>query len=142
VQTYLTATQYVATARLLLQDNVTPYRYPDTTLVTALNVALDELGRLRPDIWLDLKYHNPILKGDIRDGVPMPYTTNDISVDSSGNYNVTQGTVIPVPNKYRVVVDWFVSGWAQILDVADTQDQRAQAFMAKFQQHLTTLNAA
>jgi hypothetical protein len=39
-------------------------------------------------------------------------------------------------------LDWFVNGWSQFLDVTDTQDARAQGFMAKFQSHLTTLSAA
>ena len=47
-----------------------------------------------------------------------------------------------MPNKYRSAVDWFVTGWTQFLDVTDTQDQRAQAFVTKFQSHLIALNAA
>lgn len=141
-QTYPTATQYVATARLLLQDAIAPYRYPDQIILTALNVAMDELGRLRPDILLDLKYQQPLGKGDTGDGVPSPYTVSDLSVNPDGTYNITLGTPVPVPNKYRSAVDWFVTGWTQFLDVTDTQDQRAQAFITKFQSHLIALNAA
>lgn len=141
-QHYLTATQYVATARLLLQDNVAPYRYSDNSILGSLNVAMDELGRMRPDMFLDLKYQQPLRRGDTDDGVPGPYSLRDIVVNSDGTYNIARGTMVPVPGKYRSAVDWFVSGWLQMLDVADMQDQRAQAFMMKFQQHLITLNAA
>ena len=86
-QTYPTVTHYVATARLLLQDEIAPYRYPDQTIIIALNVAMDELGRLRPDILLDLKYQNPLTKGDTGDGVPGPYSTTDIAMNPDGTYN-------------------------------------------------------
>jgi len=59
-----------------------------------------------------------------------------------GSYNLAKGTLVPVPSKYMSALDWFVNGWSQFLDVTDTQDQRAQAFIVKFQAHLTTLSAA
>lgn len=131
-QRYRTVAAYIQVARLSLQDMITPYRYPDTTLLTALNIGLGEMGRIRPDMFLDLKYQHPLRKGDTDDGVPPVYTPADI----------TLGTLVPVPGKYDAVLDWFVGGWCQFLDVTDTQDARAQGFMAKFQAHLTTLNAA
>jgi hypothetical protein len=141
-QTYYTATNYVAAARLTLQDAVAPYRYPDEDVVGALNIAMAELGRIRPDILLDLKYMRPIVKGDIGDGVPGPYAVSDIAVNPDGTYNTSQGTLVPISVKYTQAVNWFIAGWLQMYDVTDTQDQRAQGFMAKFQQHLLTLNAA
>jgi hypothetical protein len=141
-QFYYTATAYVNTARTVLQDLVAPYRYPDNEITDALNIAMAELGRIRPDILLDLKYQHPLTKGDIGDGVPGPYTTSDIVVNPDGTYNVSKGTLVPVPVKYYQTVNWFVTGWLQMYDVADTQDARAQGFMAKFQQHLLMLNAA
>jgi hypothetical protein len=141
-QHYRTATLYVAMARLNLQDMVAPYRYPDTTLLLALNVGLSELGRIRPDMYLDLKYQNPLRKGDVDDGTPPTYTTADIVLNPDGTYDIVAGTLVPVPSKYTSAVDWFVNGWVQFTDVTDTQDARAQGFMAKFQTHLTTLSAA
>jgi hypothetical protein len=141
-QFYYTVTAYVDTARTVLQDWVAPYRYSDANVIGALNIGMAELGRIRPDILLDLKYQYPLTKGDIGDGVPGPYALADIVVNSDGTYNVAKGTPVPVPVKYYQVMNWFVTGWLQMYDVADTQDQRAQGFMAKFQQHLLMLNAA
>ena len=141
-QTYVDVTHYVYMARLELQDLILPYRYPDTTVVRALNRAVAELSRLRPDILLDLKYQSPLGKGDIDDGIPSQYAITDIGFDSAGNYVEGKGTFVPIPSKYISAVEWFMPGWLQFFDVTDTQDQRAQGFLAKFQQHLITLNAA
>lgn len=141
-QWYPDVTHYVIVARLELQDMIEPYRYPDSVVVRALNTAMAELGRIRPDVLLDLKYQRPLKKGDTGDGVPMYYTTADIGFDTNQNYAEGKGTLVPVPVKYMTPVEWFVNGWCQFLDVTDTQDQRAQAFLAKFQQQLLTVNAA
>ena len=125
-----------------MQDAVWPYRYPDTTLLIALNVGVGEMGRIRPDMFLDLKYQQPLSKGDTNDGNPPLYTTADVATDTSGNYILGKGTLVPVPTKYVSTLDWFINGWSQFLDVTDTQDARAQGFIAKFQSHLTTLSAA
>lgn len=139
-QRYRTASVYVTLARLTLQDEVAPYRYTDQTVLDALNLALDEVGRIRPDIFLDLKYQRPLIKGDTGDGVPPLYTLSDIVANPDGTYG-PGGTLVPVPNKYTQAIDWFIAGWAQFLDVTDTQDARAQGFLGKFQTHLATLTA-
>jgi hypothetical protein len=129
-QTYIPVEEYIVMARSLLQDMVAPYRYADTDIVSALNIALSEMGRIRPDIFLDLKYQSPLVKGDIGDGVPPSFVATDTT------------SMVPVPGKYVTTLYWFTTGWLQMFDMADTQDQRAQGFMAKFQQHLLMLNAA
>ena len=106
-------------ARLLYIDN----------LLLALNIGLAEMSRIRPDLFMDLKYQRPLRKGDTDEGMPAPY----VAVDTS---------LVPVPSKYMSALDWFITGWSQFLDVTDAQDQRAQGFMQKFQTHLTTLTAA
>jgi hypothetical protein len=141
-QRYRTVSEYLAIARLGLQDAVSPYRYPDTTLLGALNIGLSEMGRIRPDVFLDLKYQRPLRKGDTDDGSPPVYTPDDVAVNPDGTYSLGKGTLVPVPGKYVSSLDWFINGWSQFLDVTDTQDARAQGFMAKFQSHLTTLTAA
>ena len=100
------------------------------------------MGRLRPDMVLDLKYQRPLRKGDTDDGNPPNYTPADIASLPDGSYNIIGGTLVPVPSKYMSALDWFINGWSQFLDVTDTQDQRAQAFIVKFQSHLMTLSAA
>ena len=132
-QYYRTVADYAATARSQLQDLVgPPYRYSDDDIANALNQALAEMGRIRPDIFLDLKYMQPLRKGDLNEGMPALYTAADIAV----------ATAVPVPAKYTTAVSWFVNGWLQLYDVADTTDARGQAFMTKFQTQLMTLSAA
>ena len=93
-QYYRTVADYAATARSQLQDLVgPPYRYSDDDIVGALNQALAEMGRVRPDLFLDLKYMQPLKKGDIGDGAPAVYTASDI----------TDNTAVPVPVQ---VHDW------------------------------------
>jgi hypothetical protein len=142
MQRYRTVTDYLGVARLGLQDAVSPFRYPDTTLLIALNIGLGEMGRIRPDIFLDLKYQRPLRKGDTDEGNPPFYSTADVATNPDGSYILGKGTLVPVPGKYMSTLDWFINGWSQFLDVADTQDARAQGFIAKFQSHLTTLSAA
>src|SRR5580692_3257650 len=139
-QTYVDVTHYVYMARLELQDMILPYRYADTTVVRALNRAIAELSRLRPDVFLDLKYQSPLVRGDIGDGIPAQYSIADIGFDTAGDYVEGKGTFVPIPSKYIGAVEWFMPGWLQFFDVTDTQDQRASGFMAKFQAHVITLN--
>lgn len=142
MQRYRTATGYVYVARKALQDLVAPYRYDDDTLILLLNIGIGEMHRIRPDIFLDLKYMRPLRKGDTDDGLPQAYTIADLSVNSDGSYNQSAGTPLPIPTKYAGALDWFMAGAAQFYDVTDTQDARAQGFLQKFQTHLTTLSAA
>ena len=85
-QSYRTVAGYLSIARLSLQDAVAPYRYPDTTLLNALNIGLSEMGRIRPDMFLDLKYQRPLRKGDIEDGNPQAYSPADIATNEDGSY--------------------------------------------------------
>lgn len=142
MQRYRTVTAYIYVARKALQDLVAPYRYDDATLILLMNIGMAEMQRIRSDIFLDLKYQQPIRKGDTDDGLPQVYTTADISTNPDGSYNQNSGTLIPIPSKYAGALDWFMAGSAQFFDVTDTQDQRAQGFLQKFQTHLTTLSAA
>lgn len=142
MQQYRTVTGYVYVARKALQDLVPPYRYDDDTLILLMNIGIGEMQRIRSDIFLDLKYVRPLRKGDIDDGLPQPYTVSDLAVNPDGTYNRGSGTQVPIPTKYAGALDWFMAGAAQFFDVTDTQDQRANAFLQKFQTHLTTLTAA
>jgi hypothetical protein len=142
-QAYITVTSYLVSSRNRLQDLIAPYRYTDGQIVSALDTALAEMGRVRPDIFLDLKYQRPLKKGDLNDGMPGGYGLADLSFQSDGiTYNPGGGTIVPVPVKYITPIHWFMDGWLQFQDVTDTQDQRAQGFMQKFQTQLMTLSAA
>jgi hypothetical protein len=139
MQPYATVTAYVVGARNQLQDLVAPYRYTDDLIVGALNQAMVEVSRIRPDIFLDLKYNQSLKKGDLGDGMPAVYTT---ASDMDAGYDTTKGTVVPIPGKYIEPVRWYVAGFLQLYDVTDTQDQRAQAFLQKFNTQMLTLTAA
>jgi hypothetical protein len=125
---YQPVSAYVSLVRSSLQDLVSPYRYADTDIYLALNTILGEVSRARPDIFLDLKYIRPLQKGDLGDGLPPQYVS---PTDDS--------TLVPVPSKYFNPVIWGMSGWLQLYDVADTQDQRAGAFLQRFATHLLSL---
>jgi hypothetical protein len=137
-QLYNTVTAYVASARNRMQDRVIPYRYTDAQIVDALNVALQETQRVRPDIFLDLKYQQRIQPNDLDDGfISGYYDTTDIAFDSSGDYVVSDGTLVPIPSAYNDPIIWYIGAHLQFLDVDDTQDQRGIAFITKFLQRLT-----
>lgn len=125
---YSAGSWYYGRLRLLLQDLVEPYRYPDDTLTFALNTAIREITRLRPDIFLDPKYQQPLRKGDLGKGY-----------EGVGFVGSTSNLIIPVPEPYLQMVLWYANGLTQFLDVADTQDQRAAAFMQKAQSILLTV---
>ena len=132
-QHYLSVADVVRIARDQLQDLIgPPYRYEDQQVIDALNTGISEMGRIRPDIFIDLKYQRPLRKGDINEGVPTPFTVDDI----------TAATLVPVPSKVLTPLQWYINGWLQLTDNNDTTDQRAQAFLVKFNTELLGLTAA
>jgi len=124
---YYPVGNYYSETRALLQDLVgPPYRYIDEQIIAALNIAMGEIGRIRPDLFLNLKYQLPLPQlGPYNDGLPGPF-----SVDSSGNAILTP--IVPLPQTYFMPVCWYISGLIQFYDVDDTQDVRAQSFHQKF----------
>jgi hypothetical protein len=121
-----------------MQDKIQPYRYTDDQIIDSLNVALQEIQRIRPDIFLDLKYQQRVQPNDLDDGfIPAYYTVSDIAFDGSNNYDPLNGTLVPIPSRFNDPVIFYMGGHLQLLDVEDTQDQRAVAFMAKVMQRLT-----
>ena len=126
MQHYNPVTSYVADTRSFLQDLIAPYRYTDDLIVGALNVAISEAARIRPDLFLDLKYQNRLNKGDIDDGMPALLLAND-------------STLVPIPAKYYQPAIWYIAGYLQFFDVADTQDARATAFIQKYHAALNTV---
>lgn len=108
-----TVTDYVTASRILLQDQVQTFRYPDSDLVLALNEAILEANRIRPDLFMGL-------------GSVPSYAAND----------TTPVTIDPL---YRVAFPFYMCGWAQLRDEEYTQDSRAAAFMGMFTHTLTAL---
>lgn len=108
-----TVADYIDSARLILQDQVEPYRYEPASLILALNAGLLETFRLRPDFFLGID--------------PPQYSATDQTV----NY----------PMAYRMALVYYMAGHAQVRDDEDVTDSRAAGFMNKFVAQLTSLVA-
>ena len=109
----LTVADFVARARVLLQDTIEEYRYSDAELVASLNEALLESRRLRPDFFLNRT-------------VP--------SYDSG-----SPATEVEIDEQYKVSFVYYMVGNAHLRDEEDTQDQRATAFLNKFVSQLQSV---
>lgn len=142
-QIYATVGAYLVGTRVRLQDLISPYRYSDQDIVAAFNTAISDAQRLRPDFFLDLKYQRPLVPGDIDDGFPNTfYTLNDLvylNPPTDTIVDPTKGTYVPIPSKFNDTFVWYMCGHLQLYDVNDTQDQRAQAFLQKFQMELLSV---
>lgn len=140
---YSTVGGYVLATRFRLQDLVSPFRYGDTSVIGSLNSAVFDVKRMRPDIFLDLKYQQPLRKGDISNGSPSTlFTLSDVVYQQPPNDHMvdpTQGTYVAIPDKFIDSIVWYMAGQLQLFDVTDTADQRAQAFLQKFQQELLSV---
>lgn len=108
-----TVADYITGARRLLLDETAPYRYADTDLMDALNYAMLEARRMRPDLFL-----------------PDP--------SSITMYTATGDTVV-MDMQYRMAVLFYICGHMQLIDTEDTADARASAFMARFLTQMTAL---
>lgn len=103
-----TVADYITDVRTLLLDEVTPYRYGDTSLLTAFNVTILEARRLRPDLFV-FRYH---------DKVPQ-FFANDTSV-------------FEMEPQFRLAFVYGICGHALARDQEDVQDNRAASFMTSF----------
>ncbi len=113
-----TVQDYLDRSRALLQDTIEPYRYDDETLVTALNMAIMEGRRIRPDLF------ESYLGGDLPEYLTSALTTSvDIDV------------------QYRSAFLYYMVGHAQLSDNEDNSDARATVFLNKFTAQLRTIEA-
>jgi hypothetical protein len=106
-----TTSDYGAAARILLQDQTAPLRYPDTDLALALSIALEEAHRLRPDLFL--------------------------GITSVPTYTALDTTAVTMDERYRMALVYYIAGWTQMRDDEYTQDGRAGVFLQKFVAILT-----
>lgn len=109
---------YITRARVLLLDQVGPqYRYPDDDLLQALNIAVMECRRLRPDVFQTYFNATPTLPS---------FTTMDDAV--------------PIDPMYRMAFVYYIVGHAQLRDDENEEDARAGMFLNKFAASLVTSN--
>lgn len=116
-----TVGQYLEESRRLLQDEYTPYRYPDDDLIDALNIALLEARRLRADLFL------PTFAIPWFD--PTKTTSPDLAV------------AVPIDPMYRQSLVYYMVGRAQLRDDEATVDARAASLMTKFTAQLLTVQS-
>lgn len=110
-----TVQDYVNSARVLLQDTVAPYRYPDADLLEALNQGILEARKLRPDLFLG-------------------------RFDNLPDFSAVDTTAVNLDAQYRVAFVYYMVGSAQLRDAEEGQDSRAASFLAQFSAKLLTLS--
>ena len=113
-----TVGDFVTTARSLLQDTATPYRYATSELVFGLNAAMLEARRLRPDLFA----FSPAAAHAF-------FTDADLAV------------AVPIEPAYRMAYLFYLCGFVQIRDDEATQDSRAAAFITRFTAQLLSMTS-
>ncbi len=103
-----TVADYIADARTLLQDIVSPFRYDDASLLVALNVTLLETRRIRADLFV-FRHH---------DRVP-----------SFSNVDTTE---LEMEHPFRLALVYGTCAHALARDQEDVQDARSTSFMRIF----------
>lgn len=102
-----TVEDYIADARVLLLDQIAPYRYDDDSLLTALNVSLLEGRRLRADL----------------------FVFNDRCGGAVPHYSKVDNSVVPIEQQFRLAFLHGMVGHALQRDQEDVQDQRALTYL-------------
>lgn len=113
-----TVADYVVEVRRLIQDTVAPYRYSDANMVSALNMGLLEVRRLRPDLFVGL---------GLRKDVP--------------DFTAVGAQDVPMDPQYRASLVYYMAGQTQLMDEETTQDARASVFLNKFVSQLLSIAA-
>jgi len=116
----VTVADYIRDARILLQDTVSEYRYADSDLVEALNIAIREAVRLRPDLFFKL----------LRTGGGLPTYSSS-----------TTSTTVAVDQRYQSSMLYYIVGWVQLRDDENTQDSRSAVLLNKFASQFLTIPA-
>jgi hypothetical protein len=109
-----TVADYIADARITLQDTVPPYRYDDPSLLQALNLTLLEARRLRSDLFV----FNLAVKGQMQ------------------AFRIVDDTYVEMEPQFRLSLLHGLVGHALERDQEDYQDARASTFLAMFAQGL------
>jgi len=97
---------YIADARVVLQDTIQSYRYADDQLVIALNLAFLDGKRLRPDLFISEKWE--------------PYPTWTIA-------DIPANTVVPMEDTFRQAFVFGACAHAVARDQEDIEDERSMS---------------
>lgn len=106
--TYNTVADYIRDIRTLLQDKIPEYRYDDDSLLRALNAALLETRRQRPDLFV----FNLVYLGQ----VPA--------------FEAVDDTYVAIEPPFRLGLVYRTCGHALARDQEDVQDIRATSFFS------------
>ena len=101
-----TVQDYITSARRVLQDTVAPFRYADADMIEALNLAMLEARRHRPDLFLDSF-----------DALPFFTAVAD---------------VVDMEPMYRGAFVYYLIGRMELRDDEASSDTRAGQFLNKF----------
>jgi len=112
--TYNTVADYIADARTILQDLVPDYRYDDPSMLAALNAAMLEARRIKPELFV----YNWEVEGQVQ------------------AFKAVDETYVDIEPQFRLAIVHGLIGHALERDQEDYQDQRATAFLAMFTQGL------
>jgi hypothetical protein len=96
---------YVTDIRVLLLDTTIPYRYDDGSMLIAINTTIQQIRRLRPDLFV---YQ--------RDPLPA--------------YTAVDDTVVPIEQQFRLALVYGAISHCLARDQEDVQDARAASFQA------------
>lgn len=108
-----TPNDIIALARDTLQDTVDgPYRHPTDSLIRALNLAIPEASRVRPDLFYDAPSTLPVV--------------------TSLNLSASLG----IDDRYKMPFVMFLAGFASLKEDQFTNDSRAGALLARFSAQL------
>ena len=108
-----TVSEYVSAARVLLNDETTPYRYSDVKLLLALNMSMFEARAKRPDLFID-------------------------RFDSIPQFAAVDSTAVTMDRQARLPLVYFMVGHTQLLDDEEASDARATVLLNKFIARLMT----
>jgi hypothetical protein len=123
---------YIRDVRTVLQDRVIPYRYSTHSLVRALNMALMDARRIRPDLFIGYL-----------DAVPQFYWSNaedgaaNEDGDADDDDNPTWQEYVPMDLQFRPAFVAGIVSYALTRDQEDIEDERATGFMKTFINTLT-----
>lgn len=107
-----TVGDYLAEARIFMQDQTAPYRYSDADIKRALGTGLYEARRLRPDLFMAAP------------STPMAVAEVTTATGDS--------TAIAIDPQYRMPLLDYVVGHVQFRDVEDASKQASIGHLTKF----------
>lgn len=108
----------ISEARAMISDARVPYRYTDATMIAALNTALAEVYRYRPDAYI-----GNFVTASLGANAVTSYITGDLGL----------GTLFPLDTRlfFNPVV-FFVAGRVELADDEFTENSRATALLNSF----------